>query len=392
MENTKSAGVSRRDLLRMGTVIGGAVALGGVLAPVSAATSKPFSRPTRSNPLVLNTNENAYGCSMAAQRAVEKYKAKISSYPGEAESMLCTDISSTLQINEDSICLTNGASAGIQAAVFAVNRMALNLNMPLRVLVSQPNSGLIDKYTQSMGIEVMGFGLDSKFNIDIDAMKEAERKFDGISLVYISNPNDPTSNIVSANDLYSWIRTANNSTIFLLDERYAEYVTSSDFKSGIDMLKEGAKNLITVRTFSRIFGLAGLRVGYVLSSSQLKRQIDDFLQIHGINVLGAVAASASLKDFGFRQYCVNSNIKSRQIVTKALDSLELKHSPSHANFVFHEVMSERDVFMKALKDHNIIVDGQFAGYDSFFRVTLGTPDEMRYYTDTLKTLRKKRLV
>ena len=223
-------------------------------------------------------------------------------------------------------------------------------------------------------------------------MKKSEREFDGVSLVYICNPNNPTGNIVNANDLYSWIRNAKSTTVFLIDEAYAEYVVDTNFKSGIDILKEGAKNVIVSRTFSKIYGLAGLRMGYAITTPELQRRISDFLQFVGVNLFAANAASAAIKDFNFRQYCINNNIKSRQIVVKTLESLGLKYAPSHSNFIFHEITGNFDDFVKNMKNQNILVGRKFANYDNFCRVTLGTPEQMTYYTKILKSFREKRYI
>ncbi|STQ86227.1 histidinol-phosphate aminotransferase family protein [Helicobacter muridarum] len=389
MENVQDS-INRRDILKIGTLIGGVVALGGALSPMNAATSQ--SKPTKNNPLMLNYNENAYGCSQLAKKAIENNINNISLYPEKLTDKLLNDIADFHQIKTDKLCLTNGASAGIQSSIYTANRMAQEQGLPLRIIIPNPTFEFVEEYAKPLDIEIVKYNLDADFEIDIDGMKKNEREFDGMSLVYLCNPNNPTSNIINANDLHSWIRTAKNTTVFLIDEAYAEYVVSNMFTSGIDILKGGAKNVIVVRSLSKIFGLAGLRVGYIITTPELKRRIDEFLEIVGINALGAVAASAAIKDFGFRQYCLNSNIKSRQIVTKVLDSLNLRYAPSHGNFIFHEINGQFDDFANNMELQNIIVGRKFDRYENFCRVTLGTPDQMQYYTKVLKDFRKKRLV
>lgn len=389
MENVQDS-INRRDILKIGTLIGGAVALGGVLSPMNAAVSQ--SKPTRNNPLMLDHNENAYGCSQLVKRTIENNINKISLYPDKLTDKLLNDIADFHQIKTDKLSLTNGSSAGIQSSIYTANRMAQEQGLPLRIIIPNPTFEFVEEYAKPLGIEVVRYNLDADFEIDIDGMEKNEREFEGMSLVYLCNPNNPTSNIINANDLYSWIRTAKSTTVFLIDEAYAEYVVSNIFTSGVDILKGGAKNIIVVRSLSKIFGLAGLRVGYIITTPELKRRIDEFLQLEGINALGAVAASAAIKDFSFRQYCVNSNIKSRQIVTKTLDSLNLKYAPSHGNFIFHEISGQFDDFVNNMKLQNIIVGRKFNRYDNFCRVTLGTPEQMQYYTKVLKDFRKKRLV
>lgn len=382
--------MNRRDVLKAGTLVG-ALALGGLLSPMQAAR-QPFRLPTRDKPLLLNSNENAYGFSNLVNKAAEKKASDLSLYPFKSEADLRTDIARFYQVKEDRVCVSNGSSAAIQASIYAVSNLAQEFNMPLRIINPNPTFEFPSIYAKPLGIEVVNFDLDSKFNMDIDAMKKSEREFDGISLIYLCNPNNPTANIISANDLYSWVRNAKQSTIFLMDEAYAEYVIDTSFKSGIDILKEGAKNIIVTRTFSKIYGLAGLRVGYAITTPELQRRISEFLQLVGINAVGAVAASAALSDFNFRQYCINSNVKSRQIVTRGLDSLGLRYAPSHANFIFHEITGNYDDFAKNMKNQNILVGRQFPKFDNFCRVTLGTPQQAEYYVKVLRNFRQKRYI
>ena len=393
MENIEQT-INRRDALKTGTLIG-ALALGGLFSSAQALTKNTKTSnkiPTRDNPLLLDSNENAYGFSPLVKKAIEANMDKISLYPMKVEQKLHTDIASFHQIKLDRVCMGNGSSAILQASLYAINRMAQELNLPLRIISPNPTFEFLDAYAKPLDIEVINFDLDSKFNINIDAMKKSEREFDGISLVYICNPNNPTGNIVNANDLYSWIRNAKSTTVFLIDEAYAEYVVDTNFKSGIDILKEGAKNVIVSRTFSKIYGLAGLRMGYAITTPELQRRISDFLQFVGVNLFAASAASVAIKDFNFRQYCINNNIKARQIVVKTLESLGLKYAPSHSNFIFHEITGNFDDFVKNMKNQNILVGRKFANYDNFCRVTLGTPEQMTYYTKILKSFREKRYI
>ncbi|RDU63199.1 aminotransferase [Helicobacter didelphidarum] len=389
MENVEQT-INRRDILKVGSLVG-AVALGGLLSPMQAV-SQPFKNPTRDKPLLLDSNENAYGFSSLIEKNLVKELTNMSLYPIKPEQQLLTDIAKFYNVKEDRVCLTNGSSAALQSALYAVNKMAQEANLPLRIIVPNPTFEFIEAYAKPLDPEIIKVELDSKFNFDIDKMKKSEMEFDGVSLVYICNPNNPTGNIANPNDLYSWVRNAKSTTIFLFDESYAEYVADSGFKSGIDMLKGGAKNIIITRTFSKVYGLAGCRIGYVLTTPELQKRVSEFLQLVGINFVGAKAASIALKDFNFRQYTINSNIKSREIVTRTLDSLGLKYAPSHGNFIFHEIAGDFDDFVKNMKNQNVLVGRKFDVYDNFCRVTLGTPDQMQYYVKLLKNFREKRYI
>ncbi|MWV63152.1 aminotransferase class I/II-fold pyridoxal phosphate-dependent enzyme [Helicobacter saguini] len=382
---------NRRDMLKAGSLALGGLALGGLLTPANAA-SKPFKLPSRSNPLLLNFNESAYGYSSLVTRNLTKEFDNLSRYPIKAEEELKVAVAKFYGIKDDRVNITNGSSAALQSSIYAVNAFAQEQNVSLRVIVADPTFEFVESYAKPLGAEIIKVPVDSKFNINTDRMKTLEREFDGVSLVYICNPNNPTGNIINPNELYSWIKSAKSTTIFLIDEAYAEYITSTSFKSAIDTLREGVKNVIVARTFSKVYGLAALRIGYTISSPEWQKRIADFVELVGINLLGARAAAISLSDFAFRQYVVNTNNKSRQILTKALDSLELKYSPSYGNFVFHEITGDFDDFSKNMQNQNILVGRKFDKFDNFCRVTLGTPDEMQHYVKVLRNFRAKRLI
>lgn len=396
MENTRQIDVAnetlnRRDMLKMGGLALGSIALGGLLSPVNAA-SKTFKVPTRNAPLLLNFNESSYGYSgLIAPKLAKEYE-NLSRYTIKAEEELKQAVAKFYNIKDDRVNITNGSSAALQASIYAVNKLAIEQNLPLRVLLPDPTFEFVESYAKPLDAEVVKVPLDSKFNFNIDKMKQVERSFEGVTLVYICNPNNPTSNIVNPNDLYSWIKNAKPTTIFLVDEAYAEFITDSNFKSAIDMIKAGSKNVIVTRTFSKVYGLASFRVGYTISSPELQKRVADFLELVAINLLGAKAAVVALGDFAFRQYVINSNTQSRRIVTEGLDSLGLKYAPSYGNFIFHEITGDFDDFSKNMLNQNIIVGRKFDKYDNFCRVTLGTPDEMRHYVKVLRDFRAKRLI
>ncbi len=378
--------MNRRDMFKIGGIMG-ALAVGSLLSPLNAR-SAVFSKPTRDRPLLLNSNENMHGYSQRVKSAIQSNLEQANLYPYRIEEELYKTIASLYSVRENMLCISNGSSGILQASVYAAYKMANSQNKPLRLVVADPTFEFVEMYAKAFDIEVVKIDLDRKFEFDIDAMKKAERSFDGISLVYICNPNNPTGSIIRANDLYSWVRNAKDSTIFLLDEAYAEYVTDRNFRSGIDMVKGGIKNLIVVRTLSKIYGLAGLRVGYSISSPDLKRAISEFLQLDCINAFAVFGGVAALNDFNFKQYCINANIKSKQLLMKYLDSVGLRYAPSHGNFVFHEINGDFDKFYEGMKNYNIMVGRKFPKYDNFCRITLGTVEQMKYYIKVMGELRK----
>ncbi len=143
------------------------------------------------------------------------------------------------------------------------------------------------------------------------------------------------------------------------------------------------------RTFSKIYALAGLRVGYGIATPEIIEAVDEFISIDNTNTAGAVAAIASLKDKKFLEYSLKSNNLSRKIVETALNELGLEYAPSQANFIFHKVKGDVKTYKQRMKEANIMVGREFPPVMGWNRLTLGTPQEMEQFVAVLKEFRQK---
>ena len=224
---------------------------------------------------------------------------------------------------------------------------------------------------------------------DLEAMKAQADGFDGFSIVYLCNPNNPTATITQASVLNPWLHQENSRTAFIVDEAYAEFVTDPAFRSAVENVKTGSVNVVVTRTFSKIYAMAGLRVGYGLADAKTAAMIRNFVSIDNLNVAGAVAALASLKDEAFFERSLQSTNLARKIVTDALDELGIRYLPSEANFIFHKIKGEHQLYKERMAQAHVFVGREFAPAVGYSRVTLGTPQEMRAFVRVLKSFRQK---
>lgn len=208
-------------------------------------------------------------------------------------------------------------------------------------------------------------------------------------MVYLCNPNNPTAMLTPTAALTNWITSAKENVFFIIDEAYAEFVTTPEFTSAIALVAQGYKNLIVTRTFSKIYALAGLRVGYGVAVPEVISEVDSFVSIDNTNTAGAVSALASLKDHAFVAYSRKSIDVSRQMVVNTLNALNIEYAPSHANFIFHKVKGDVKTYQERMKAANIMVGREFPPALGWSRLTLGTPEEMSYFVATLKEFRTK---
>lgn len=361
----------------------------GNLCSKASMTDEEFI-PSQKRPLLLNFNENSLDMSDLAKEAVIRCLDGAFRYPDALRSELTEAIAVKFDLNEKQVILGNGSSEIIQAAIEAFSYAAQKSAMTVQLIVPDPTFDFAELYATSFGINVVKVPLiQGSLAIDLEAMKAKADAFDGFSIVYLCNPNNPTATITQASVLNPWLNQENSRTAFIVDEAYAEFVTDPAFRSAVENVKTGSANVVVTRTFSKIYAMAGLRVGYGLADAKTAAMIRNFVSIDNINVAGAVAALASLKDEAFFKRTLQSTNLARKIVTDALDELGLEYLPSQANFVFHRIKGEYQLYKERMAQAHVFVGREFAPAVGYCRLTLGTPQEMRAFVRVLKSFRQK---
>ena len=380
--------MDRRSFLKSSSLVAGGLALNSVLNQASAHTNAPV-KPNAQHPLLLNFNENSLGMSPNAQKAVIEALPGSFRYPDDARSELIGNIGTLHNLDSKNVTLGNGSSETIQAAVAMLANKARKEGIKIQLVTPDPTFNYAELYALPLGVEITKVPLKSDLSFDLKKMEQIANDFDGLSIIYICNPNNPTAMITPHSQLDSWMKKVSDKQFFIVDEAYAEFVEDPQFVSAIELVKAGQKNLIVTRTFSKIYALAGLRVGYGLANPEVIGAVDEFISIDNTNTAGAVAAIASLKDKKFLEYSLKSNNLSRKIVETALNELGLEYAPSQANFIFHKVKGDVKTYKQRMKEANIMVGREFPPVMGWNRLTLGTPQEMEQFVAVLKEFRQK---
>lgn len=380
--------MDRRSFLKSSSLVAGGLALNSVLNQASANTHAPV-KPNAQHPLLLNFNENSLGMSPNAQKAVIEALPGSFRYPDDARSELIGNIGTLHNLDSKNVTLGNGSSETIQAAVAMLANKARKEGIKIQLVTPDPTFNYAELYALPLGVEITKVPLKSDLSFDLKKMEQIANDFDGLSIIYICNPNNPTAMITPHSQLDSWMKKVSDKQFFIVDEAYAEFVEDPQFVSAIELVKAGQKNLIVTRTFSKIYALAGLRVGYGLATPEVIEAVDEFISIDNTNTAGAVAAIASLKDKKFLEYSLKSNNLSRKIVETALNELGLEYAPSQANFIFHKVKGDVKTYKQRMKEANIMVGREFPPVMGWNRLTLGTPQEMEQFVAVLKEFRQK---
>lgn len=337
------------------------------------------------SPLLLHFNENSLGMSAkaltAAKQAIEVYGNR---YPDAAFDEFKSKLATYHQIEQEQLMFGNGSTEVLQAvATYAAQQNAT-------VIEPTPTFGALKRYCEAENLNVIQVPVTQDFEMNIAAMKKQAMAQKGFVLINICNPNNPTGNIVDFSVLFDWINNAPDSHLFLLDEAYFAYAQANPrFKSGVDLIKQGKDNVVVSRTFSKVYGMAGMRIGYGIATAKTASLINPFASGFNLGIAGIAAASASLDDTAFYAKSLDYNQRSKSILINTLDQLELDYVPSDTNFILHRINAPLADYAAHMQQNGIRVGRKMTDDDRWNRISLGTPDEMKIFTQTLIAFRQK---
>ena len=326
----------------------------------------------------LASNENVLGPSPKAIEAIRKELSSIHLYPESPCSILRQAIGQKLSLPEKRVVISNGADNLILMIACAF------VNEGDEVIMADPTFSVYANVTQIMGGKPVKVKLKG-FTHDLEGMlKRVNRK---TKLVFVCNPNNPTGTIVHRESFDTFLSRLPAQVIVVLDEAYGEFMEDPCIPDGLDYV--GKKQVILLRTFSKVYGLAGLRIGYALGREDLIHclyQVRDPFPVHR---LAQVAAVAALNDEEHATRSIQMVYEGRRYLYKELDRIGLSYVPSQANFIFINFEKDSEEVFRGLLGEGIIIrPGKTWGYPTFGRVTVGTmADNYRFIKAVKKIIR-----
>lgn len=353
--------LSRRAFAR----VAGAGAAAAVLPPL--ALVKPlFAAPSPKSDIVrLSANENPYGPSSAAIEAMREAFAQAWRYPDETQDALIEMIAKSHSVAHDQVLLGDGSSEILKLA-------ATSFTGPSRKLVmASPTFEAIGNYARTSGAEVVSVPLDATYGHDVAKMGGVA----GAGLIYICNPNNPTGSITPRGAVRGLVTNAPASTAILVDEAYHHYAASSDYESVIPLIAS-RPNLIVARTFSKIYGMAGLRCGYAISSRETIRMLGAQQAWDSMNIMALAAARASMADPNHVSEGHKRNAATKAKVVEALKRAGYEIVPSETNFIMIDVRRDVRPLIAAMRTRGVQVGRLFPAMPHHMRVTIGKPEQM----------------
>lgn len=336
---------------------------------------KPISEVTREfgldDVIKLGSNEHPAPPVPAAIEAISRVAREVNRYPDNSYHELTLAIANRFGTTADHVWVGAGSSDILNCTARAAAGPGTS------VVYANPSFVLYRIVTILSGSEPIEVPVDGQWGHDLDAMLDAMR--DDTTMVFVCNPNNPTGTYVGKSALANFIDNVDGSVLVVVDEAYSEYATADDFETCIDLALT-RDNVIVTRTFSKIFGLAGLRVGYALGTPETLRQLRKAQPPFIVNVAAGAAALAALTDLDEIKRRNKANATERALVIDALDSGGIRHADSQTNFVFLDLDADAAGLADALLRRGVIV----RRLGDHLRITVGTPEENVRCMEALK--------
>jgi len=327
----------------------------------------------------LASNENPLGVSPKALAAMESAISRLNKYPDAAAYEFRSALAEHFGVERDQVAIGNGA-----------DDLILELSMAYledgdEVVVSRSSFPMYDIYARAMRAQLIKTPLKDDLGIDLDAMAGAIT--DRTKLVYVCNPNNPTGKIVSADEVNAFIRRVPEHVLIVLDEAYFEMVDSTDYPDSLAYVREGRKNVFVMRTFSKVYGLAGIRVGYGFTHPDVVSTLFRIKPPFNVNVLAQAAGIAALGDDAFVAESVVGNKAGREFLMHEFDRMGLSYAESHTNFILVRIGPNALDVQQGLLERGIIVR-PCVGYElpEYLRVSIGTTDQNERFIQELTTI------
>lgn len=332
------------------------------------------------NIIKLASNENALGCSPSVMKVLASLSVEqIITYPQGAEDPLKKQLADKLNLDEDMLTLGNGSDVFIPLlqTLFALHRNK-------HVLTHDHAFMTYAIQAQIQGISVVKSPLKPDWQVDVDAMIKACDA--SIALIFLANPNNPTGLPVPQRELKRLIENIPETTVLVVDEAYYEFITAPD-KDDTKALLKSHPNLAILRTFSKAYGLAGLRLGYAMTSPEITSLLHRLMLPFTVNKPALLAGNAALKDQYFLEETIQNTLRGLKQMQLGLNRLKIKHLPSVCNFITLDCQRESFSLYQNLLRRGIIVRPLHTyGLNHHLRVTVGTEQQNRRFLDTFEEL------
>jgi histidinol-phosphate aminotransferase len=367
--------LSRRQWLKTASLAGGFTLFNGIHA-LSAEEIAKFNPRKLTNPIRLSSNENPYGPSERVRNAVKTAFDDGCRYPYSYARGLSEMLAKKHGVLSESIIITGGSTEGLKIAGITFTAHGGE------IIAAKPTFLAMMQYAEMWGANINWVPVDENLGYDL---QEIEKRISNeTKMVFICNPNNPTSTLLPADTLTDFCESMSKKTIVFSDEAYYEYIEEPNYPSMIELVKTG-ENIVVSKTFSKVYGMAGMRIGYLIAKPELARQIKANI-VAMSNVYAIEGAKEALQDEAFYNFSLKKNIEAKAIVYNTLDHLELDYIKSNTNFIFFKSGKNISDLGRQMLAKGVNIGRPFPPFYDWCRISTGTHEEMELFSKSLISL------
>ncbi|OQY08915.1 MAG: histidinol-phosphate transaminase [Fusobacteriia bacterium 4572_132] len=325
----------------------------------------------------IASNENPLGTSKKVIEAIRTFD-NLSTYPDGSAYNLRKKLSEIYEIDADKFIFGDGTDEVISMLFLTF------MESGDEVIFAEPSFAEYERYAKISGATPIKIPLDVEFKHDLEAMKKAITS--KTKMIIICNPNNPTGTMIDKKEMDTFLEEVPSDIIVAIDEAYFDYAAIfEEYPNSMDY-QDKYKNVVTLRTFSKAYGLAGLRVGFGIADKEIVNLMERIRLPFNVTVPSLVGAIAALDDMEHIQKSVKLNEEGKKYLYSELDKLDLKYVKTYANYIYIDMKEEGQKVFEALLKKGVIIR---AMKGNFIRVTVGTMEESRLFIEKLKEWKNK---
>ncbi len=365
---------NRRQWLKAAGLTGTLAIVNGYQAVNGSITTSEVPSPPINGLIRLNSNENPYGPSPTVREAIVKGFDMACRYPNAFSGDLVEMIAKKEGVAKENIVLNGGSTEGLNITGLTYARDGGE------IIAGAPTFLAMMTYAEKFGAYAHMVPLDNDLVHDLDAM--AKRVNSNTKIIYLCNPSNPTGTIVDGNQLRDFCKSMSSKALVFCDEAYFDYIEEPNYPSMMELVRDDL-NVIVCKTFSKVYGLAGVRIGYMVARKDIADRLRENVPAY-TNMLAIEAAKAAMEDAEFYKYSLAQNKISKDLIYKTLDDLKLKYIRTHTNFVFFESGREITSLVKDMKGKGVQIGRPFPPLTKWCRISTGRVEEVKQFNSALK--------
>lgn len=367
--------INRRNWLQLAG-LGGAATM---LSPIETLAGHPELEVKESfgyDYAKLNSNENPFGPSKKVRQAMIDAFDFGCRYPYQKMNELAQVIATKEGVSRNHIVMAAGSTEGLKATglTYGINGG--------EIITADPVYKSLNSYAEQFGGFINRVPLTKDMGHDLEEMEK--RITNKTSLVFLCNPNNPTGTLIPKKELLDFCNTVSENTIVFSDEAYYDYITEPNYPSMVELVKQG-KRVVVSKTFSKVYGLAGLRVGYLVAPPDIADRIRKNVMAK-CNIMALVAATAATEDQDFYDMSIAKNLEAKKYIYQTLDNLNLRYIPSHTNFVFFHTGRDIKKLIPQMKAKGVAIGRPFSPLNDWCRISTGKMEDIKKFSMALTSV------